>query len=575
MVMGLPDRWDTYFRTMIFQDKLAGFAHWGDTIAIGLGHDVVLLDAITGIRTSVLCGHTEVLHSLAFSQDGSFLISGGVDASVRVWDVQTGGVIRTFDRHTSAYFVTSISSDGAMVASGTRDGEVRLCDVRTGESNSIKMHDGIVTAIEFSPINPRHFISSSGRIVGLWDVDGDQIGPSYREANDVEDLAWTRDGTRFVSCGANVATVREAESGAVVVRLDAPDGSWPLNLCCFSPDGRFVACAANATIFVWDITIPGARLVGHLVEHPNSIKFLAFLSSESLISGDFDGSVKFWKSSSFSMDLKTSDQMVDQMAAHDLFQDILSIKLFAEEGMVVTSGEDGVVKIWDVMTGRCKSSFSTPAKGKRDTHLAGDTLIIVWCTNASADADADTDGDTDTDTDADMDRAVKYCIWDVYKGQLLRKFQNSSFRIRRLRISGDGSKIFRVNDGCIVALSMETGEVLGRVEFESGAGNTFFLSDSEVGDDDFGDLGVLDFEELLDGLPLNLVGWQGNRNLEPCWMEEIVTKRQVFRLPEKYLEFGRGIEWDGRYLFNWSRSGEVEIVVIDFDPVCPRLGSYT
>ena len=276
--MGLPGQY-TCSRTMVFEAKPSASAQWGDTIAIGIGRDVVFLDVITGIRTSVLCGHTSTIHCLAFSQDGTLLLSGSYDGAVRVWDVQTGGVIRTFDHLTDSSFPASISSDGAMVALGADDGTVRLCDVRTGESNSIKMYHRRVTAIEFSPINSRHFISSSwGGIVMQWDIDGDRNWPSYHEANRVKDLAWTRDGTRFVSCG-DVATVRDAESGAVVVKLDAPDKSESFNVGCFSPDGRLVACSAHTTIWVWDITISGGRLVGHLVGHSDYLSFLAFSSS--------------------------------------------------------------------------------------------------------------------------------------------------------------------------------------------------------------------------------------------------------------------------------------------------------
>ena len=601
MVMGLPDQWDTCSRTMMFEDRLDSFAHCGDIMAIGLAHDVVLLDAITGIRTSILLGHTRRINTLAFSQDGRLLMSKSKDRTVRVWDVQTGGVVRTFGPDVVGP-CASISSDGAMVALGTNDGTVHLCDVRTGKCNSIIIYDEKVIAIEFSPTNSRRFISSSwGGIVGQWDIDGDQIGTPYHEGDSVKDLAWARDGTRFFSCTARFATVWDAESGAVLAKLDVSGESLFFTLGCFSPDGRFLACACDTTIFVWDITISGARLVRHLVGHSQLIKFLAFPSS--LISGSYDQSMKFWESGSFSMDPTTSDQMAAPVHPHT----IRSIKLFAEEGMVITTYRDGVVKIWDLVTGRCKSSFSTPAKGKRDTHLAGDTLIIVWCTNASAGWDTDTEDDTDevteddTDevTDEDMfedadehkfmglfqitvkdtDRAVGYHIWDVYKGQLLRKFHNSLSRIQSLKISGDGSKIFALGSRRIAALSMETGEELGRVKFGSGAGNTFLVRGSIVGVDDsrrrgwdFGGLGVPNLVEFPDGPQLNLVGRKRGRDIKPCWMKDIATERKVFRLPEKYGRYGRRIKWDGRYLINWSHRKE-DIVIMDFGPVCPRSGS--
>jgi len=46
---------------------------------------------------------------------------------------------------------------------------------------------------------------------------------------------------------------------------------------------------------------------------------------------------------------------------------IESVNLFAKDSVVVTSDSSGVVKTWDIATGRCKSSFSTPAKGPQDS----------------------------------------------------------------------------------------------------------------------------------------------------------------------------------------------------------------
>ena len=270
------------------------------------------------------------------------------------------------------------------------------------------------------------------------------------------------------------------------------------------------------------------------------------------------------------MDLTTSDQT----AAPGPFPEIRSIKLFSEEGMVVTSDKDGVVKIWDVMTGRCKSSFSTPAKGRRDTHLTCNTLIIIWCPGWHRDSDLDLDSDLDSDSDMDTDTEVEYHIWDVYKGQLLRKFHSYPSVLLDLKISGDGSKVFWLEYNRIVAASMQTGEEVGRVELERGVEKLFVRGSKVWVDDrphriwDFGGPGAPAFEELiLDRPQLRLVNLRRYYQIQPCWMEDIVTKRQVFRSLERYLECDRKLKWDGRYLFNWSPSGE-DIMIIDFDPVC-------
>ena len=488
VLMGLPERWDTCSRTIHFEGTPKAFAHCGDTIAVGIGSDVVLLDAVTGIRKSVLSGHRGEISSLASSVDGTLLVSRG-DKAVNLWDIQTGGVIKTLGRDT--------------------------------------------------PIVPT---STSPR---QWDIDGHQTGPFCGEEGRPDGFAYTSDGTRFVSCGGRVVTVRDSESGAVVVKLDAPEGE-NLSRCCISPDGRFVACKADTIIYVWDITTSEPRLVGHL-EHSNSITFLAFPSS--LVSGSSDGSVKFWQTSS----LLAGPLTTDNIAGPHGSTTIESVNLFTEDGTIVTSDSSGVVKTWDLKAGKLKSSFLTPAKGKRATHLAGDTLIVVWWTGGECH------------------------IWDVYKGQLLRSFHSHFYSLWGLKISGDGSKLFGFNASHIQAVSMRTGEDAGSSSrFENTEGYSFFVRGSMVGIDnrrnrgwDFGGSGVSEFEEFPNRPRFDLVDWPIGRKVTPCWIEDRVTKRQVFRLPERYTKYGTQVEWDGRYLLVLTRPAG-EVTVIDFDPVCPR-----
>ncbi len=46
-----------------------------------------------------LAGHQETIHAVAFDPSGSYLVSGGDDMTVRVWDVLSGRLLvsREFD----------------------------------------------------------------------------------------------------------------------------------------------------------------------------------------------------------------------------------------------------------------------------------------------------------------------------------------------------------------------------------------------------------------------------------------------------------------------------------------------
>ena len=52
--------------------------------------------ALTCLKT--LEGHSSSVRSVAWSRDGQTLASGSYDNTVKLWNVQTGDCIATFDR---------------------------------------------------------------------------------------------------------------------------------------------------------------------------------------------------------------------------------------------------------------------------------------------------------------------------------------------------------------------------------------------------------------------------------------------------------------------------------------------
>ena len=290
MVKGLPAEWGICSRTVTLGYTPLAITCWKSIIAVSLeSGDIIILDGTTGSQTAILSEHTGWLRSLAFSPDGTSLVSGSDDKTIKLWDVQTGGAIKVFHGHTNWVLSVSISGDGTIIVSGSSDKTIRLWGIQTKECHHMIEQQDSVFRVLFSPINPQHFISVSGGKVQKWDINGHQIKPTHNGFY----VAFSLDGAKLVSCQGESIEIRNFDSGVIVTKFHVACGG--LHHCCFSPDGRLIAAAANSTAYIWDTTSSDPNPIKTFVGHAELITSLVFSSPSCLISSSLGQSVKFWQ----------------------------------------------------------------------------------------------------------------------------------------------------------------------------------------------------------------------------------------------------------------------------------------
>jgi WD40 repeat protein len=74
----------------------------------------------------ILSGHQERAHALDVSPDGTLIATGGLDKSVRIWDIKQGKEIHKFEGHDAEVYWVAFSPDGKRVASCGKDEHVLL-----------------------------------------------------------------------------------------------------------------------------------------------------------------------------------------------------------------------------------------------------------------------------------------------------------------------------------------------------------------------------------------------------------------------------------------------------------------
>ncbi len=275
-----------------------GWVVWapdGRTVAATDPAGTIHLYALAGGPPRELPGHTGLVTGLAFSRDGRTLLSAGVDATLRLWDVERGTVtvvqvgrpvhalaadpsgrlvatgddqggvrlwlaadgapVRALPGARADVLVLAFSPDGTRLASGQRDSSVSWWDVGSGAGHSLAGHVSWLSALAFSPDGRTLASGGADDTVRLWDLDSGSARVLSGHTHWIRALAFSPDGTRLASGGLDgnarlwdVATgeSRRGRHRTIVV--------W----VAFTPDGTQLVSGGN-DVRVWSDDLPRDR----------------------------------------------------------------------------------------------------------------------------------------------------------------------------------------------------------------------------------------------------------------------------------------------------------------------------
>ena len=140
-------------------------------LAVACDIGVWVYDVDLGLGLNLLVEHKEYVRCVAFSPDGTAIVSGSIDNTVVLWDAISGAPTATLVGHTDAVRSVAYSADGATVASGSPDGTVRLWDASTGEAKDVlEGRAGSIRCVAYSPDGRTLAAGTGDDTIILWDA---------------------------------------------------------------------------------------------------------------------------------------------------------------------------------------------------------------------------------------------------------------------------------------------------------------------------------------------------------------------------------------------------------------------
>lgn len=246
-------------------------------------------------------GHSFEVNCVAFSPDGSTVVSTADDNTAKLWRVSDGTLLHTFLGHNNDVRSAAFSPDGKRLATGSKDDLIRVWDVESGGLVTNAVHNDI-RCVAFSPdgLLVASAAGASASTVKVIDATNGLLRTElFGHAGDVRTVAFSRDGAWLASGG---------QDGILRIWRATNSPVWPLeksinigtNIYSVAWASNGLSLAAGLEDHTVKIYEPlTGSLIRTLTGHTDSIRTIAYSADgATLASGSWDSRIKLWNAGS-------------------------------------------------------------------------------------------------------------------------------------------------------------------------------------------------------------------------------------------------------------------------------------
>jgi eukaryotic-like serine/threonine-protein kinase len=350
-------------------------------VAVALALALVALAAVFSVderweERILRDGHAAAVRRAVFSPDGHWLVSGGEDQQVIVWDFARRERVKTLSDHRGWVTALAFSPDGKWFATAGADGAVLVWDaVQLQKVAALPGHRGVVRAIAFSADSQLLVTPAEGYKKNLWAVGSWQkLRAISTQGFQHAFFLLSPDGRGLIS---PVWTAFELETGRYLGGRHALHWAW----AALSPDAsRMVSVGSGGAVAFWEMsrfwTSLQPRLISHQRPHQDHGRAVAYAPNGELAASGAEDII-LWDA-----------REMTKLARLKYPANVMGLEFSPDNRQLVSTHTDGAILCWDVAERELTASFNEHSDSVRAVafspngqHLASagaDRSVIIW-----------------------------------------------------------------------------------------------------------------------------------------------------------------------------------------------------
>ena len=278
---------------------------------------IKIWDLDTGKEMRTLKGHAMGIRCLQF--DDNKLISGSLDQTLKVWNWRTGECISTYNGHSGGVIALYFDSD--ILVSGSVDNTARIWNFRDRSVFTLRGHTDWVNSVKIDSASRTVFTASDDCTVKLWDLDTKKCIHTFEgHVGQVQQVLPLPEEFEI--------DVDETDQDDADNQSEGPG----------SPDSHTTVLDENGG---FPMTFPDLNMSNLFTSQPDRPQPPRYMLTSAL-----DSTVRLWD--------VHSGRCVRKFFGH-----VEGVWAVAADTLRIVSGaEDRMVKVWDPRTGKCERTFT-------------------------------------------------------------------------------------------------------------------------------------------------------------------------------------------------------------------------